>query len=132
VHLFEPFNNDSSSQEQVFGRIGLALTKQLVMMLHGTISVDSDESKGTTFTIELPLGRKKNRAQTEWLPENNKYLPIADKLPIEEIKELLSSKPNENDPRTTILLAERSRDVALYISSLFDEGKYNILYTNNG
>lgn len=132
LHLFEPFNNDSASQEQVFGKIGLALTKQLVMMLHGTIGVDSDESKGTTFTIELPLGRKRNRTHTEWHPENSKYLPIADKLPIEEIKEMLTSKPNENDPRTTILLAERSKDVALYISSLFDEGKYNILYTNNG
>ena len=131
-HLFEPFSDDSGSHEQVLERIGLALAKQLVLMLHGTISVDSDQSKGTTFTVELPCCRKRSRTHAEWLPENSKYLPIVDKLPIEEDEELFSTGHNENDPRTTILLAEKSRDVALFIRSLFDEGKYNILYTNNG
>ena len=35
--------------------LGLALAKRLVELHHGTISIDSDEGMGSTFTVEIPV-----------------------------------------------------------------------------
>ncbi len=46
---------DSSAQRKYQGvGIGLALVKELAEMMHGTVAVESQEGKGTTFTVRLP------------------------------------------------------------------------------
>jgi signal transduction histidine kinase len=46
---------DSSAQRKYQGvGIGLALVKELTEMMHGTVVVESQEGKGTTFTVRLP------------------------------------------------------------------------------
>jgi signal transduction histidine kinase len=46
---------DSSAQRKYQGvGIGLALVKELTEMMHGSVVVESQEGKGTTFTVRLP------------------------------------------------------------------------------
>jgi signal transduction histidine kinase len=46
---------DSSAQRKYQGvGIGLALVKELTEMMRGTVAVDSQEGKGTAFTVRLP------------------------------------------------------------------------------
>ncbi|MEQ8704802.1 MAG: ATP-binding protein [Phaeodactylibacter sp.] len=47
--------NDSSVREHEGTGIGLALTKELVELMGGTITVDSQYEKGTTFELLLPV-----------------------------------------------------------------------------
>lgn len=56
--LYRPFEQASSSTASKFGGsgLGMAITKNLVSLLGGTISVQSEEGKGTEFTVELPFG----------------------------------------------------------------------------
>jgi signal transduction histidine kinase/ligand-binding sensor domain-containing protein/CheY-like chemotaxis protein len=58
--LFDRFYQVDSSQtrEQEGTGIGLALTKELVELHKGTITVNSKLGEGTEFTIELPVGRR--------------------------------------------------------------------------
>ena len=42
------------------GRLGLALTRRIIEAHHGTISVESEIGKGTTFTVRLPVHPHEN------------------------------------------------------------------------
>jgi signal transduction histidine kinase len=56
-HVFDRFwQADGSSKRKYQGvGIGLALVKELVEIQGGTVAVESQEGKGTTFTVRLPI-----------------------------------------------------------------------------
>jgi len=55
-HIFDGFYRGKSGQQTASGHgIGLAVARQIVEAHNGTISVDSELGKGTTFTISLPI-----------------------------------------------------------------------------
>lgn len=55
--LFRPFTQADTSITRRYGGtgLGLALTKQLAQMMHGTVDVKSAPGKGSTFVVMLPL-----------------------------------------------------------------------------
>ena len=63
--VFSRFWRSDASREREAGGlgVGLALTKEIVDRHNGSISVDSEEGVGTTFTLKLPLQQRHNRKQ---------------------------------------------------------------------
>lgn len=55
--LFIPFQQAEKSTTKMYGGtgLGLAICLQLVQQMNGTITVDSEVSRGTRFSIELPV-----------------------------------------------------------------------------
>ena len=56
-HIFEPFEREASTTKtgiQGTG-LGMAITKNIVEMMNGTISVQSERGKGSEFKVELSL-----------------------------------------------------------------------------
>ena len=53
--IFDEFQQvDGSEQKQKGTGLGLAITRKYTELLSGTISVESEVGKGTTFTVQIP------------------------------------------------------------------------------
>lgn len=55
--LFKPFEQEESATAQRYGGsgLGLSIAKNLVEMMHGSISATSRKGVGTTFTVSVPF-----------------------------------------------------------------------------
>lgn len=70
VHLFEPFTREADSRvDKTEGSgLGMAITKRLVELLDGTITVESAPGQGTAFTVTLPMEVEETPPEDEALP----------------------------------------------------------------
>lgn len=70
-HVFEPFERErTSTVSGIQGTgLGMAITKNIVDMMDGTISVVSEEGKGSVFTVALQLRTCSGPVRQEVIPE---------------------------------------------------------------
>ncbi len=97
-HIFNRFYQVDDSATRTYGGtgIGLALTKDLVDLHHGEISVSSEMNVGTRFMVRLPLG--KAHLKPEEISDAGYPIPdIDDSSRDSDIKDLITS----NDQRIT-------------------------------
>ena len=61
--LFHSFEQEDAVTAQKHGGtgLGMAITKNLVDLMHGAIHVESEKGKGTTFTVDIPFGMSKHK-----------------------------------------------------------------------
>ncbi|MDO5476951.1 MAG: response regulator [Eubacteriales bacterium] len=66
-HLFEAFSQEDSSSTSRYGSTGLGMpiTKSIVELMNGTIEVESEKGKGTTFTVTLTLEESDRKTAQE-------------------------------------------------------------------
>ena len=70
-HIFEPFErekNTTISGIQGTG-LGMAITKNIVDMMNGSIRVESEQGKGSEFTLALTLRLNTERKEIQEIPE---------------------------------------------------------------
>jgi len=55
--IFDPFAQEDSSRKNKYGStgLGMAITKNIVEMMNGSISVESEKGKGSAFTVIVSL-----------------------------------------------------------------------------
>jgi PAS domain S-box-containing protein len=59
LHVFDRFYRGSNVVGCIAGNgLGLAGARQMVELHHGSIAVQSEEGRGSTFTVRLPLGSR--------------------------------------------------------------------------
>ena len=79
--IFEPFSREQNtawSKTQGTG-LGMAITKSLVDLMHGSIKVESRLGEGTTFTVELELHNQNREDDPEfWNKHNVTRMIVAD------------------------------------------------------
>ena len=61
--IFDPFSQEDSSSKNKYGStgLGMAITKSIVEMMNGSISVDSEKGVGTTFTVAVTLRNSEHK-----------------------------------------------------------------------
>jgi signal transduction histidine kinase/DNA-binding response OmpR family regulator len=141
--LFERFHRIEGARGRSFegSGIGLALVKELVEAHGGSIRVESEEGRGTTFFVSVPLGTahvppEQIRIDTslrdttvitrafveealQWLPREAAAEEAAEEAAAEEIG--AHSPRAEPGNRSRILLADDNADMRDYISRLLGD-----------
>jgi signal transduction histidine kinase/DNA-binding response OmpR family regulator len=139
--LFERFHRvpNARSRTHEGSGIGLALVQELVQLHGGDIEVESEEGKGSTFTVRIPLGAahlphehvSDARAPVAhsadgaaYVEETLRWLPD-DRGPhqLEDGVRSASASPGDSPAQGRILLADDNADVRDYVGRLLrDQG----------
>jgi DNA-binding response OmpR family regulator len=130
--------DDSYTREHEGSGIGLALTKELVDLHHGKIAVQSEQHKGTTFTVYLPLGKEHLK------PEEIVAETSAEEFkPEEELSESLQSAksdlrlserfapPSHRKATPIVLIVEDNSDMRAYMQDCLAQD-YRIIEAVDG
>lgn len=128
-HAFDIFYQGDVDNHKGSG-LGLALCKELVQLHHGTITASSEKSKGTVFTVALPLGKEhfqlaelSGAATKEEEPE----FYMEDLLPVTDLRE----EQGVYEKKGVLLLVEDNPEMRSFIKSRLSD-EYEVLEAENG
>ena len=110
--VFDRFYQTGRASRSSGTGIGLALTKELVELMKGTIKVESKEGEGSTFTIEIPI---------ETLAELSHE---QDEESIKKPKSILYKPILINKERPRILIVEDDLQMSDYLVSILGDDYY--------
>jgi PAS domain S-box-containing protein len=154
--LFERFHriDNARSRSNEGSGIGLALVKELVGLHGGTITADSTDGKGTTFTIHLPFGAAHLPAESlapaagssavsatadpylqealRWLPANHADAPGRD-LPVDSAAGAAVAAPAaDRTSPARLLIADDNADMREYLTRLLTDAGYRVDAVTDG
>lgn len=123
AHVFEPFYQGEGDTPSIGTGVGLALVKQIMDAVDGTVTLESKVGKGTVFHLSIPIcntikkevGEMDNTAATTLLTDSEPMLADSD----------------NGDDQCRLLVIEDNRDIAAYIGAQFAD-RYAISYATNG
>lgn len=148
--IFQIFSsdNDGSTMHQPHSGIGLALTKELVELHRGEITVESLLGKGSSFVISLPDNKPGSIASANYIMEDTAEEHEYDvhvSMPLEN-ENVSSEKGSENSDAEsiptesgkaadgdlpTILIVEDNADMRRFIAFILKE-EYNVAMAADG
>ena len=117
-HIFEPFSQEESSPTGKYGStgLGMSITKSIVELMNGTITVDSEKGKGTTFSVTITFGESEKNSD-----DNDIGMPALHDMSVLTAKTadligrrvLLAEDVSINAEIITMLLSMREMEVDL-------------------
>jgi len=131
--IFERFYRVEGSEKKGSG-IGLALTKEMVDLHNGQISVNSRKNEGTTFKVRLPYTLKS-------LPQDiavvSPYQTVEySETTLEDIlpdNNIIPASQNEQSSQnmSVVLVVEDNEDLRIHISEIL-KNQYKVLFAEDG
>ena len=80
--IFDTFTQEDSSRASKYGStgLGMAITKNIVELMNGTISVESEKGVGTEFTVNITLNNSDHQGLSSYSlnPKNIRVLVVDD------------------------------------------------------
>lgn len=122
-NIFQRYYQSSYSKTGGTG-IGLALAQKIIELHNGSISAKSEKGHGTTFTIQLPVG-KENFVESDQLavphPNNIQEIKITENTQEQQIA----------TTKETILVVDDNEDIREYLRDNLSN-QYKIFLAKNG
>ena len=123
--IFERFYQSETNGESYIGSsgIGLSFTKDLLDLLHGTISVKSNPDTGSTFKVVIPLGYKHLKESEYILKEQKTWVkePGESETVKKLIEEDLTDDVLEKEETPRVLVVEDNAEVRNFIVEIVKE-----------
>ena len=127
--------DDSETRSEEGTGIGLALVKQLVELHHGSITIESEVGKGSTFIVTIPLG--KDHLKLEEIIEhpqmdiNPPHPPTPSPQGEGEYPASSIQDPGSSNDQPVVLIVEDNKDLRSYMRKGLDP-HYLVLEAVNG
>lgn len=141
-YIFDRFYQveDLANQKPQGSGVGLALTRELVQLLQGSIKVASKPNEGTLFTLSFPISHQAPKQTFSATPVIAEAQTLAPTLPtntfsdketgsLPESSTLMAASTANGLP--SLLIVEDNADVQLYLKSCLQE-HYSLLTAENG
>ena len=139
--IFEPFYQTESDKKNVGSGVGLALVKQIVSALNGSISLVSKVGEGSVFTVRIPVKAPEGvevksleslgsvptsillNAENDVMPETDCSASISEADDADD--------DNQSDTRQLVLIVEDNADVAEYMTMQL-KARYRLVIAHDG
>ena len=134
-YLFKRFHDGNYRKHQTMGTgLGLSLTRDLVYLNHGTIDCQSEEGKGTEFTVTLPIN--KESFTPNQIDEKNKIdfsIPKNSIVDINTIIPDINAEPVEDSDEDgyKLLVVEDNLELLMLMKQLL-KSNYHVYIARNG
>jgi signal transduction histidine kinase/ligand-binding sensor domain-containing protein/CheY-like chemotaxis protein len=128
--IFERFYQEKSSGDQVNtgSGIGLSLSRELVKIHNGSISLRSQEGMGTEFKILLPVIKEDPDRKAKL--DIHEFNEFADELS-EAAEGPVSDSLHVDNGKPILLVLEDNRELLEFIISIFEED-YQVIFAEDG
>lgn len=128
------YQADSSTTRVAQGTgIGLAHTQELLKVMGGNISLQSEVGKGTSITVLLPISHEATIIEEEIVLPAIPHLSLTrtNADTITDVTSSLDQQPSSNENIPQLLIIEDNRDVVEYLKSCLED-RYRIRIAYNG
>lgn len=138
-NVFDRFHQVKNSNYTGSGGtgIGLALTKELVELLHGEIDVRSRLGKGSTFTVRVPVGKDHLQKEEFLLKKPDEINTIDYSTDHDDIKDsgestddIYEGSKSEDEP-PLVLIVEDHTDIRTHLREKLEDS-FRIMEANDG
>lgn len=139
--IFEPFYQTESDKKNVGSGVGLALVKQIVSALNGSISLVSKVGEGSVFTVRIPVKAPegvevKSLESLGSVPTSILLNAESDVMPETDCSDSISEADdadddNQSDTRQLVLIVEDNADVAEYMTMQL-KTRYRLAIAHDG
>lgn len=128
--IFEAFQQADGSTNRKYGGtgLGLSITKELLRMLHGRITVKSEQGKGSVFSIFLPI----DASATTTVPEETGKVYIQKEAAVAEQTKIPDDRNKLRKDDKVMLIIEDDEDFAFLMRNFSNSHGYKSIIALTG